>query len=82
QVIGATTRDEYAKNIEKDSALERRFSVVNITEPDAEQTRQILYGIKEKYMAFHRLDILDSAVEKSVELSVKYIHHRFLLTKP
>ena len=81
QVIGATTRDEYAKNIEKDSALERRFSVVNITEPDAEQTRQILYGIKEKYMAFHRLDILDSAVEKSVELSVKYIHHRFLPDK-
>ena len=81
QVIGATTMDEYRKTIEKDSALERRFSPVNVLEPSKEKSIEILLGLKEKYENFHHISISDKAIEKSVELSVKYINYRFLPDK-
>lgn len=81
QVIGATTMDEYRKTIEKDSALERRFSPVNVLEPSQEKAIEILNGLKEKYENFHHISISDKAIEKSVELSVKYINYRFLPDK-
>ncbi len=81
QVIGATTVDEYRKTIEKDSALERRFSAVNILEPSKEKSIKILIGLKEKYENFHHISITDNAIEKSVELSIKYMNYRFLPDK-
>lgn len=81
QVIGATTQEEYTRVIEKDSALERRFSPVKVAEPTAAQAKEILRGLREKYRSFHMLAIEDSAIEKSVDLSVKYIHYRYLPDK-
>ncbi len=81
QVLGATTLNEYRKYIEKDAALERRFSPVNVAEPSAEDTLQILQGLRDKYEAHHNVKISDEAMEAAVKLSVRYINDRFLPDK-
>ena len=81
QVIGATTIDEYRKNIEKDAALERRFQPVAIGEPTKEATVEILKGIRDKYEAHHKVKITDEALNSAVELSTRYISDRFLPDK-
>lgn len=80
-LIGATTIDEYRKYIEKDTALERRFSPVTIEEPNIENTIQILQGIREKYETHHNVKITDEAISSAVSLSVRYITDRFLPDK-
>ncbi|MBI5700898.1 ATP-dependent Clp protease ATP-binding subunit [Candidatus Saganbacteria bacterium] len=81
QVIGATTVDEYRKNIEKDAALERRFQPVMITEPSQELTIEILKGIRSKYEEHHGVRIPDQAIISAVSLSDRYISDRFLPDK-
>ncbi len=81
QLIGATTLNEYRKYIEKDAALERRFSPVTVNEPNVEDTIQILKGIRDKYEAHHNVKITDEAIKASVNLSVRYITDRFLPDK-
>ncbi len=81
QVIGATTLNEYRKYIEKDSALERRFSPVTVGEPTNEETIQILEGLRDKYEAHHNVKITENAIKAAVELSVRYINDRFLPDK-
>ena len=81
QLIGATTLDEYRKNIEKDSALERRFQPITVGEPSVEETIEILKGIREKYENHHRVTITDSALESAAKLSSRYITDRFLPDK-
>ena len=80
-LIGATTSDEYRKYIEKDTALERRFSPVMIEEPDVESTILILKGIRDKYEAHHNVEITDDAINAAVNLSVRYISDRYLPDK-
>src|SRR5215216_6150233 len=80
-VIGATTLDEYRKNIEKDPALERRFQPVFVREPTVDETIQILHGLKDRYEAFHRVRISDEAIVAAAELSDRYIRDRFLPDK-
>ncbi len=81
QLVGATTLNEYRKYIEKDSALERRFSPVNVNEPNEKDTVKILNGIRDKYEAHHGVKITDEAIEAAVALSVRYINDRFLPDK-
>ncbi|MCH5191369.1 MAG: ATP-dependent Clp protease ATP-binding subunit [Oscillospiraceae bacterium] len=81
QVIGATTIDEYRKNIEKDAALERRFQPVTVGEPSTEDSIEILKGIRDKYEAHHKVKITDDAIKSAVELSTRYIGDRFLPDK-
>ncbi len=81
QVVGATTFNEYRKNIEKDAALERRFQPVKIDEPSIEDATEILVGIKEYYENFHRVKISDALVKQAVILSERYITDRFLPDK-
>ena len=81
QVIGATTLNEYRKYIEKDSALERRFSPVQVGEPTNEETIKILEGLRDKYEAHHNVKITEEAIKAAVELSVRYINDRFLPDK-
>lgn len=81
QVIGATTIDEYRKNIEKDAALERRFQPVTVGEPSAEDAIEILKGIRDKYEAHHKVKITDEAIKSAVTLSTRYIGDRFLPDK-
>lgn len=81
QIIGATTIDEYRHHIEKDAALERRFQSVTVEEPTAEETVEILKGLRSKYETHHRLKITDGAISAAVELSVRYITGRFLPDK-
>ena len=81
QIIGATTIDEYRKHIEKDSALERRFQPVLITEPTKEETINILEGLREKYESHHNVKITDEAIVAAVDLSIRYITDRFLPDK-
>ena len=81
QVIGATTLDEYRKNIEKDAALERRFQPVQIDEPSAEDAVAILKGLRDRYEAHHRIKIPDEAIEAAVKLSVRYVTGRYLPDK-
>ena len=81
QVIGATTLDEYRKNIEKDAALERRFQPVQIEEPSPEDAVEILKGLRDRYEAHHRIKIPDEAIEAAVKLSVRYVTGRFLPDK-
>ena len=81
QLIGATTLKEYRKYIEKDAALERRFSPVNVNEPTEEETIQILKGLRDKYEAHHNVKITDEAIKAAVELSSRYINDRFLPDK-
>ncbi len=81
QVIGATTIEEYRKNIEKDAALERRFQPVTVDEPSKEEAVEILKGLRDKYEAHHKVKISDSAIKEAVELSVRYISDRYLPDK-
>ncbi len=81
QVIGATTLEEYRKYIEKDSALERRFQSVKVGEPTAEETAEILKGLRSKYEAHHKVKITDEAITQAVKMSVRYISDRFLPDK-
>lgn len=81
QLVGATTLNEYRKYIEKDAALERRFSPVNVLEPSSEDTIKILEGIRDKYEAHHNVKISDEAIQAAVNLSVRYINDRFLPDK-
>ena len=81
QVIGATTLSEYRKYIEKDAALERRFQSVTVGEPSAEETKQILRGLRSKYEAHHRLTITEEAIDAAVTMSIRYINDRFLPDK-
>ena len=76
QCIGATTFDEYRKYIEKDAALERRFQPIPVEPPNAEQTFEILKGLRERYEQHHRVKITDEALRSSVELSGRYIPGR------
>jgi len=81
RAIGATTFDEYRKYIEKDPALERRFSPIRIEENTVDETISILRGLKEKYEVHHGVSIADSALVKAAELSDRYISGRFLPDK-
>jgi len=81
RAIGATTLDEYQKYFEKDKALERRFQIVNVDEPDIPSTISILRGLKEKYENHHKVRIQDNAIIAAVELSSRYITNRFLPDK-
>ena len=79
--IGATTTDEYAKHIEKDPALERRFAPVNVPEPSVSDTVEILRGLRDRYEAHHDVKINDDALVAAAELSSRYITNRFLPDK-
>ena len=81
RAVGATTLAEYQKYFEKDKALERRFQIVDVDEPDTLSAISILRGIKEKYENHHKVQIKDDAIIASVELSQRYISDRFLPDK-
>ncbi|MGB6422136.1 MAG: ATP-dependent Clp protease ATP-binding subunit [Anaerolineales bacterium] len=81
QVIGATTIDEYRKNIESDAALERRFQPVIVEEPSVDETVEILRGVRKAYENHHRLTISDEAIDAAAELSSRYVSDRFLPDK-
>lgn len=81
QVIGATTREEYRKHVEKDAALERRFQPVVIEEPTEAQTITMLRGLRDRYEDYHQVIISDAAIEAAVRLSVRYVNDRFLPDK-
>ncbi len=81
QLIGTTTLKEYRKYIEKDSALERRFQPIIVEEPSIEDTINILKGIKKYYEDFHKVKISNDVIDKTVRMSEKYIHDRFLPDK-
>ena len=80
-LIGATTHEEYRRHIEKDPALERRFQAVTVSEPDREQTLHILKGLREKYEQHHKVKISDEALTSAIDLSIRYIHDKFLPDK-
>ncbi len=81
QVIGATTFKEYRKYIEKDSALERRFQPVTVTEPSISETEEVLFGIRKYYEEHHRVKITDELLKRCAVLSERYINDRFLPDK-
>lgn len=81
QIIGATTREEYRKYIEKDAALERRFQPVLVEEPDEEETMEILRGLRGCYEEHHHVNITDDAITAAVKMSVRYVNDRFLPDK-
>lgn len=81
QVIGATTNDEYRKRMEKDAALDRRFSKVEVAEPTQEETFSILRGLLPHYEEHHGVKITEQALRAAIELSTRYIHDRFLPDK-
>ncbi len=81
QVVGATTIDEYRKQIEKDPALERRFSPIFVEEPDVETTVKMLFGLRKRYEDHHGLAISDDALTSAAHLSHRYITERFLPDK-
>ena len=81
QCIGATTLDEYRKNIEKDPALERRFQPVTVDPPSVEETIEILRGLRDKYEAHHKVKFSDKALEAAAKMSDRYISARFLPDK-
>ncbi|NUP49757.1 MAG: ATP-dependent Clp protease ATP-binding subunit [Catenulispora sp.] len=80
-VIGATTIDEYRKNVEKDAALERRFQPVLVSEPTVEETVQILDGLRDRYEAHHGVKFTDEALAAAAEMADRYISDRFLPDK-
>ncbi|HXP14807.1 MAG TPA: Clp protease N-terminal domain-containing protein, partial [Actinomycetes bacterium] len=80
-VVGATTVDEYRKNVEKDAALERRFQPVLVGEPSVDDTIDILRGLKDRYEAHHRVKITEEAIMAAAELSDRYVTDRFLPDK-
>jgi ATP-dependent Clp protease ATP-binding subunit ClpC len=77
QCVGATTLNEYRKYIEKDGALERRFQMVMVDQPNEEETTRILEGLRPKYEEHHRIKISDEAIETAVKLSTRYISGKF-----
>ena len=79
--IGATTYAEFRNHLDKDKALSRRFSKIDIDEPSKEDTLIILRGIKNKYEAYHKISFSEEALQSAVDLSVKYLHDRFLPDK-
>jgi ATP-dependent Clp protease ATP-binding subunit ClpC len=81
QCIGATTLDEYRQHIEKDSALERRFASVYVEEPNVDDTVDMLYGLRDRYEAHHKVTISDAAIEAAVKLSDRYVSGRKLPDK-
>jgi len=81
QVIGATTINEYRKNIESDAALERRFQPIMVEQPTVQETIEILRGIRERYEEHHRLKISDAALDSAAKLSARYVTDRFLPDK-
>jgi ATP-dependent Clp protease ATP-binding subunit ClpC len=81
QVVGATTLDEYRKHVEKDPALERRFQPVLVDEPTVEETVAILFGLRDRYEAHHRVRITDEAIIAAAQLGDRYITDRFLPDK-
>ncbi|HPR35399.1 MAG TPA: ATP-dependent Clp protease ATP-binding subunit [Anaerolineaceae bacterium] len=81
QVIGATTINEYRKNIESDAALERRFQPIMVEQPSVEETIDILRGIRSRYEEHHRLKISDDALDSAAKLSARYVTDRFLPDK-
>jgi len=81
QVIGATTSNEYRKNIESDAALERRFQPIVVDQPSVEETIEILHGLRPNYEEHHRLSISDEALEAAAKLSARYVTERFLPDK-
>ena len=81
QIIGATTPDEYRRHIEKDAALERRFQPVKVTEPDREQTMEMLRSLRPGLEKHHGVELTDGALTAAYELSVRYISDRFLPDK-
>lgn len=81
QIIGATTIEEYRKHIEKDAALERRFQPVMVAEPNEEDATKILFGLRDKYEAHHKIKISDEAIRAAVQLSSRYITDRYLPDK-
>jgi ATP-dependent Clp protease ATP-binding subunit ClpC len=81
QCIGATTLDEYRKNIEKDAALERRFQTIMVAPPSVDEAIEILKGLRDRYEAHHRVKISDQAIEAAVKLSDRYVSARFLPDK-
>jgi ATP-dependent Clp protease ATP-binding subunit ClpC len=81
QVVGATTLDEYRKHVEKDPALERRFQPVLVDEPTVDETVSILFGLRDRYEAHHRVKITEEAVIASAQLGDRYITDRFLPDK-
>ena len=81
QLVGATTLNEYRKYIEKDVALERRFSPIIVNEPNREDAIKILKGIRDKYENHHNVKIDDEAIETAIDMSIRYITDRFLPDK-
>ncbi|MBP7213056.1 MAG: ATP-dependent Clp protease ATP-binding subunit [Anaerolineaceae bacterium] len=81
QVVGATTSNEYRKNIESDAALERRFQSIVVDQPSVEETIEILHGLRPNYEEHHRLNISDAALEAAAKLSSRYVTERFLPDK-
>ena len=81
QCVGATTIDEYRKYIEKDAALERRFQKIDVSEPSKDEAILILQGLRDKYEAYHRVDIDDDVIQSAVDMSARYITDRFLPDK-
>jgi len=81
QVIGATTVNEYRKNIESDAALERRFQPIMVEQPSVQETIEILRGIRSRYEEHHRLKISDGALDSAAKLSARYVTDRFLPDK-
>jgi len=79
--IGATTYAEYRNHLDKDKALSRRFSKIDIDEPSVEDTMTILLGVKDKYESYHNIKFTDDALKSAIDLSVKYLHDRFLPDK-
>lgn len=81
QCIGATTLDEYKKHLEKDAALARRFQTIIVGEPTEADTEAILFGLRDRYEAFHKARIMDEAIQAAVMLSSRYISDRYLPDK-
>ena len=81
QTIGATTRDEYRKHLEKDAALERRFQPISVDEPSVAHTIEILKGLRDRYEAHHRVSYTDDALVAAANLADRYISDRFLPDK-
>ena len=81
QVVGATTLDEYRKHVEKDPALERRFQPVLVDEPTVDETVAILFGLRDRYEAHHRVHVSDEAIVAAAQLGDRYITDRFLPDK-
>ncbi|MCI8338614.1 MAG: ATP-dependent Clp protease ATP-binding subunit [Lachnospiraceae bacterium] len=81
QIVGATTREEYRKYIEKDAALERRFQPIQVEEPDEEESIAILKGLRERYESHHNVKISDGAVVAAVKMTERYVNDRFLPDK-